>query len=135
MAQKVPAELQTTINRQVLDYLGGLSAHSDVVEALGAALEPLGDVQIFCPDIQQHRYVVASTKGILIALAVGMDTVGFRLDDRMKARALASGGAPYAECGSQWVAFTLFRSDWPKVDTVFWARKAYVAARELELER
>jgi len=132
MIQNVPAELQTTINRQVLDYLGGRSAHSDVVEALGAALEPLGDVQVFCPDIQQYRYVVASTKGIIIALAVGMDTVGFRLDDRMKTRALASGGAPYSECGDQWVSFTLFRSDWPKIDIEFWARKAYVAARELE---
>ncbi len=62
-----------------------------------------------------------------------MDTIGFRLDDRMKARALTSGGAPYQECGSQWVAFTLFRNDWPKVDIEFWARKAYVVVRELEL--
>jgi len=132
MTQHVPPELQTSINRQVLDHLGGSSAHSDVVEALGAALEPLGDVQIFCPDPQQYRYVIASTKGIIIALAIGMNTVGFRLDERMKARALSSGGLPYAECGSQWVSFTLFKSDWPRVDIEFWARKAYVAARELE---
>jgi len=132
MAQSVPTELQTDINRQVLDHLAGLSAHSDIVEALGAALEPLGDVQTFCPDIREYRYVVASTRGVIIALAGGMDTIGFRLDERMKARALTSGGAAYPECGPQWVAFTLFRSDWPKVDFEFWARKAYVAARELE---
>ena len=132
MAQNVPVELQTSINRQVLDHLEGLSAHSDVAGALSAALKPLGDVQIFCPDWQQYRYVVASTKGIIIALALGMNTTGFRLDERMKARALASGGVPYAECGKQWVSFTLFRDDWPKVDIEFWARKAYVAARELE---
>lgn len=132
MAQNVPAELQTSINQQVLDHLEDLSAHSDIAEALMGALEPLGDVQTFCPDCQQYRYVVAFTKGIVIALAVGMNTIGFRLDERMKARALASGGAPYAECGTQWVSFTLFRSDWPKVDIEFWARKAYVAARELE---
>jgi hypothetical protein len=132
MAQNVPAELQTSINQQVLDHLEGLSAHSDVREALDVALEPLGDVQLFCPDLQQYRYVVASTKGVIIALAVGMGTVGFRLDDRMKVRALASGGVPYPDCGKDWVSFTLFRSDWPKVDIEFWARKAYVAARELE---
>lgn len=132
MAQNVPAELQTICNRQVLDHLKGLSAHSEVAEALTGALKPLGDVQIFCPDWQQYRYVVASTKGIIIALAVGMSTTAFRLDERMKARALASGGVPYAECGSQWVSFTLFRDDWPKVDIEFWARKAYVAAREFE---
>jgi len=52
MTQNVPPELQTSINRQVLNHVEGLSAHSDIVEALGAALEPLGDVQIFCPDCQ-----------------------------------------------------------------------------------
>ena len=132
MAQNVPIELQTSINRQVLNHVEGLSAHSDIAEALSAALKPLGDVQIFCPDWQQYRYVVASTKGIIIALAAGMNTTGFRLDERMKARALASGGVPYPECGDQWVSFTLFRDDWPKIDIEFWARKAYVAARELE---
>jgi hypothetical protein len=132
MAQNVPVELQTGINRQVLDHVEGLSAHSDIAEALSAALKPLGDVQIFCPDWQQYRYVVASTNGIIIALAAGMNTTGFRLDERMKARALASGGVPYPECGDQWVSFTLFRDDWPKIDLEFWARKAYVAAREPE---
>ena len=132
MAQNVPVELQTSTNRQVLDHLEGLSAHSDVAEALTAALQPLGDVQIFCPDSQQYRYVVASTKGIIIALAVGMNTTGFRLDERMRSRALASGGVTFPECGPEWVSFTLFRDDWPRIDLEFWARKAYVAARELE---
>ena len=132
MAQSIPVELQTDINREVLDHIEGLSAHSDIADALSAAVKPLGDVQIFCPDCQEYRYVVASTKGVIIALAVGMNTIGFRLDERMKARALASGGVPYVECGKRWVSFTLFRDDWPKVDIEFWARKAYVAARELE---
>jgi hypothetical protein len=124
--------LDSGINRQVLDYLEGKSAHSDLAAALQAALKPLGDVQIFCPDWQQYRYVVASTKGVIMALAVGMNTVGFRLDERMKVRGLASGVVPYPECGDEWVSFTLFRDDWPKVDLEFWARKAYVAAREAE---
>lgn len=131
MPQDVPAELQTCINRQVLNHVEGLSAHSDVVEALEAALEPLGDVQVFCPDCQQYRYVVASTKGVIFALAVGMNTIAFRLDERIKSRALASGGLPYAECGPEWVSFMLFRDDWPGIDAEFWARKAFVAAREL----
>ena len=131
MTRNIPAELETSINRQVLSHIDGLSAHSDVADALNAALKPLGDVQMFCPDRQQYRYVVASTNGIIIALAVGMDTVGFRLDTRMKDRALASGGVPFPECGNQWVSFTLFRDDWPTIDVEFWARKAYVAAREL----
>jgi hypothetical protein len=77
--------------------------------------------------------VVASTRGIIIAIAFGMDTIAFRLDERMRTRALASGGAPYPECGKEWMSFTLFREDWPRIDVEFWARKAYVAARELHL--
>src|SRR3990172_2758008 len=114
MTRKIPAELDTSINRQVLNHVDGMSAHSDVADALEAALKPLGDVQIFCPDLRQYRYVVASTKGVIIALAIGMNTIGFRLDERMKARALASGGVLYPECGNEWVSFTLFRDDWPK---------------------
>ena len=132
MVQNVPTELQTSINRQVLNHIESLSAHSDIAEALMRALEPLGDVQIFCPDWQQYRYVVASTKGIIIALAFGMNAMAFRLDERMRARALASGGVPCTECGKEWVSFALFRDDWPKIDVEFWVRKAYVAARELQ---
>jgi hypothetical protein len=132
MSRNIPPELDTSINQQVLKCLDGLSAHSDVAEALIKALEPLGDVQIFCPDSQKYLYVLASTKGVIFAFAVGMNTTCFRLDERMTPRALASGAVLYPDCGVQWVTFALFRDDWPKVDLEFWARKAYVAAREIE---
>ena len=130
MKGQIPAELETSLNRSVLDHLDGRSAHSDVGTALLTAVKPLGDVQLFCPEWEACRYVVASTKGIIFALAQGMNTIGVRLDERMQARALASGAQPYPECGPEWVSFTLFRDDWPQVDLEFWARKAYVAARE-----
>jgi hypothetical protein len=133
MASNAPSELQTDINRRVLDHVKELSAHSDVAGALTAAFSSLGDVQIFSPDCRQYRYVIVATKRIVIAFAVGMNTVGFRLDERMKGRALASGAVPHPSCGDQWVSFALFRDDWPKVDLEFWARKSYVAARELEV--
>lgn len=132
MIPSIPTQLATSVNRQVLGYIECMSAHSDVADALAAALKPLGDVQLFCPDPQTYLYVAASTKGVIFAIALGMDTIGFRLDACMKTRALASGGVPYPECGNEWVSFTLFRDDWPKVDLEFWARKGYVAAREIE---
>ena len=132
MSRDIPSDLETARNRRVLRHIEGLSAHSDIVDALGTALRPLGDVQRFCPDPQAYRYEVASTRGVIFAVAVGMNTIGFRLDERMKSRALASGGAPFPECGPEWVAFTLFRADWPRIDLEFWARKAYVAVRERE---
>jgi hypothetical protein len=133
MTPNLPNELQNRVNRPVLIHLEGKSAHSDVADALRPALKPLGDVQLFCPDWQSYRYVAASTRSVIFAVALGMNTIGFRLDERMKARALASGAEPFPECGKEWVSFTLFRDDWPKVDLEFWARKAYVAARELEV--
>lgn len=132
MTGNVPAELENRINRRVLRHIEGMSAHSDISDALQTALKPLGDVQLFCPDWHRYRYVAASTRGVIFAFALGMDMIGFRLDGRMKTRALASGAMPCPECGPEWVSFTVFRDDWPKVDLEFWARKAYVAAREIK---
>src|SRR5712691_254052 len=126
MVQDIPRDLETLRNRPVLRHIKGLSAHSDVVDALATALKPLGDVQRFSPDPAAYRYEVASTRGVIFAVALGMNTTGFRLDKRMKSRALASGGATFPECGPEWVSFTLFRADWPRMDLDFWARKAYV---------
>jgi hypothetical protein len=124
MTQNIPPELETGINRQVLGHIESMSAHDDIADALNMALKLLGDVQVFCPDRHTYRYVMASTKSIVFAFAVGMNLIGVRLDERMKSRALASGAAPYPECGKEWVSFTLFRDDWPEVDLKFWVRKA-----------
>jgi hypothetical protein len=132
MTQPIPHPLATEVNRRVLAHVGSLSAHSDTADVLRGAVKPLGDVQLFCPDWHQYRYVVASTGGIIFGLAIGMDTVAFRLDERMKGRALLTGGVVYAECGAEWVAVMhhLPDSDWPAVDVRFWGLKAYVYARE-----
>jgi hypothetical protein len=130
MTEEIPIDLRTRINKQVLEYIADKSAHSDLSDAMMTALKPLGDVQLFCPDWAQYRYVVASTKGIIFAFAVGMRALAFRLDETMKARALATGASAHTQCGDDWVLFEVFRSDWPKVDLEFWGRNAYVAARE-----
>lgn len=126
----LPAGQANDINRAVRAHIEQKSAHSDIAGVLMAAVKPLGDVQLFCPDWQQCRYVTASTKGVIFGLALGMDTVAFRLDGRMHSRALATGGTACPECGREWVSFVPFRSDWPKVDFEFWALKAYVYGRE-----
>lgn len=119
-------------NKRVLGYLADKSAHSDIAEVLQKAVKPLGDAQLACPDWKNYRYVVASTGGVVFGVALGMDTVAFRLDERMRVRALATGGEAFPQCGPEWVAVvhSLPDSDWPAVDVGFWARKAYVHARE-----
>jgi hypothetical protein len=62
-----------------------------------------------------------------------MSTVAFRLDERMKRRALMTGAIACPECGDEWAAVVhdLPDADWPSVDVRFWARQAYVHARSL----
>ena len=131
--QEVPLALKNAANERVLTYLQDLSAHGDIAELLLTAVEPLGDVQTFCPDPSSYRYVLVSTNGIAFGFAAGMHTLAVRLDPRMKARALATGGIAWTECGEDWAAVMHRRpdDDWPKVDVAFWARKAYVHARTL----
>ncbi len=132
MKQEIPPELIATVNRPVLAYVAELSAHSDIADVLMNAVKPLGDVQLYCPDWNAYRYVIASTKGVVFGLAVGMDTVALRLDEKMKQRALTTGGLDYPSCGAEWVAVVHRRpdGDWPAVDVRFWARMAYLHARE-----
>lgn len=130
-AGRIPATLVNRANERVLAYLKDLSAHSDIVDVLLEAVHPLGDVELFCPDHAQYRYVLASTRGIVFGFAVGMSTVAFRLDERMTSRAIGTGGIVWPACGEEWVAVVheLPDSDWPAVDVRFWARQAYVHAR------
>ena len=131
MEQEIPGSLINRINAPVLAHLKALSAHSDIAGVLIAAVKRLGDVQIFCPDAAAYRYVVVSTQGIIFGFSVGMSTIAFRLDARMKARALITGATAYSECGNVWVCVTPHGDDdWPKVDVPFWVLKAYVYARE-----
>jgi len=133
MNQNIPDSLLNKINHLVLEHLKETSAHSDVGEELIKSVKPLGDVQVFCPDPQNYRYILASTKNIIFAFATGMNSIVFRLDNRLKPRALTTGATAYPECGDEWVSFILFRDDWPKFDLPFWALKAYVFARETNI--
>jgi hypothetical protein len=130
MDQNVPDNLRNRINKAVLSYIKDTSAHSDVAEVLSQSTAPLGGVQTFCPNASQYRYALVSTRQIIFGFACGMNSISFRLDPIIKARALTTGGNDLTAIGSEWVSFTLFRDDWPEVDVAFWARKAYVFARE-----
>ena len=130
MTEDVVAALRSSINERVLAHIEPKSAHSDIAETITEAVKPLGEVQVICPSWQQSRYVAVSTRGIIFGFAIGMETIAFRLDARMKGRALVTGGEAYPATGDDWVSFIPFRDDWPKVDLRFWALKAYVYARE-----
>ena len=133
MEHAIPADISDRRNKPVLDFIQGSAAHSDIAEALMQAVGPLGDVQMFYSDPSEYGYVVVSTKGIIFGFAIGMDTIAFRLNTPFDQRALATEGKTIPELGDEWVSFIPFRDDWPEVDLLFWARKAYVYARETRI--
>ena len=130
MEKRLPDTLRNPVNEDVLNYVQGKSAHSDIAEALINAVKKLGDVQHFCPDTAQYKYLVVSSQGVIFGIATGMQAVAFRLDSTFKERALRTGADDARDIGVNWVSFTLFRNDWPAIDLEFWALKAYVFARE-----
>ena len=133
MNQDLKALSNISINVEVLKYLGDSSAHSDIREALDCAVDPLGDVQTDCPNISEFKYVVVSTNNVIFGFAQGMNMIAFRLDAKFKSRAIETGGKGLSEAGPNWVFFNPYRDDWPAVDLAFWARKAYVIARETNI--
>jgi len=125
-----PAVHSGAVHDVVSGHLRDLSAHSDVAEALLEAVAPLGDVQSYCPDPSQYRYVAVATRGVVFGFAVGMGLIGFRLSPEFKSRALATGAADLSQAGPDWIGINVFRPDWPEPDLKFWALRAYVYARE-----
>ena len=125
----LPASLHNDKNHDILRFLQDKSAHSDVAEVLVEAAASLGDVQLYSSDPANFGYIVLTTQRVVFAAAYGMSQIGFRLDKTFKGRALETGGFDATEVGPDWVAFELFRTNYPAVDLLFWARKAYVIAR------
>ena len=132
--EQLPDELSAKKNHSVLEYISGLSAHSDVANALEIAIAPLGEAHTYCPDTDNYRYLIAYANDTVFSYAAGMRTVAFRLSPGFKQRAIETGGEAVNSIGNEWVAFKLFRSDWPEVDVRFWARKSYLFALGVDVD-
>jgi hypothetical protein len=130
--QPLPASVHNDKNYDVLMFLQGKSAHSDIADVLVEAAAPFGDVQLYSSDPANYGYIVLTTQSVVLAAAYGMSQIGFRLDETFKGRAMETGGLNAAEVGSDWVTFELFRTNYPAVDLQFWARKAYLIARGVD---
>jgi hypothetical protein len=72
MSEPVPSYFSHDVNRRVVAHVAPLSAHSDIADVLVTAVQPLGDVQIYCPNPRQYRYVTVSTKGVIFGVALGV---------------------------------------------------------------
>src|SRR5262245_2503566 len=99
MERPFPESLRNASNGDVLNYLNGKSAHSDIAEALTNAVKKLGDVQHFCPNPAEYRYLAVSTQGVIFGIATGMSLIAFRLDTTFKERALRTGADEAPDIG------------------------------------
>ena len=131
LPRKLPPALANDHNRRVLAKIAESSVPADLSDLLQSAVKPLGEVQLYCPDLPKYHYVVASTRHVIFGFAIARNTLAFRLDPRCRPQALASGGSAFPACGRDWVKFTPLRDDQPWTDFRFWALKAYAYAREL----
>ena len=127
--QPLPASVHNDKNHDIMMFLQAKSAHSDLADVLVEAVAPLGDVQLYSSEPANYGYIVLTTQDVVFAVAYGMSQIGLRLDETFKGRALETGGLNATEIGLDWVAFEMFRTNYPAVDLLFWARKAYLIAR------
>lgn len=111
-------------------FLQNHPAHPDLAGWMRSATRELGAAKVIERQTRDGLVLTASTDGAVFMIGIGMNSFGFLLDERMESRARISGGIALPEAGPGWVAFQVFRDDWPRPDLEFWARKAYSIARE-----
>ena len=118
-------------NADVCEYLAKNrpSCHSDVGSALLRSADKCGEWVAFSPSFRRNLYVALVTNRSVFALGLGQGSVLYRLPERLRATALATGATQAPDVGANWVRFELFRPDWPTPDLAFWTLSAYSAAR------
>jgi hypothetical protein len=106
----------------------GRDAHPDTVERLLQSCSGLGEYAVIRLAPVAYSAVAIATNDTCFAVAHGV-SVCIRLPEILAQRAVRCGAEPEPELGPEWVAFELFRSDWPDPDLPFWLLKAYAEAR------
>jgi len=117
-------------NEGVFAYLDGLSAHSDIVTPLLAALEPLAGVEVHCPDRERFGYVIAAVAGRVFAFAAGMQGVALRLPPADAAAARTRGGSAVQGLDPEWTLLPLFGDGGFAGQLDEYARRAFAHARK-----
>ena len=117
-------------NAELLAYLRreSPSAHSDIASVLTDAARALPDTRSWCPDPAAYAFVALATRDRRIfALARGMRSLVFALPAEAHATAIAQGGRPCPEIGSNWIEWSAF----PATDFALWCKRAHDYAARL----
>jgi hypothetical protein len=115
------------LNSQIEEFFKSKQAHDEVGAAFTDSLKKLGKYQLL-GNLQRFEAPYAVAFNVIFGGATDMCHVHYFLDPEHLQIALKS-GAEASPISKEWIRFTLFRSEWPKVDLQFWSLKAYDAAR------
>jgi hypothetical protein len=99
-------------NADVLEFIrrANPSAHSDVGSILFDLRKRISGAQAYCPSVSSFAYVVLHTaSNRIFAIAFGQRGLAFRVDAPGYEEAVATGGTPASEIGSDWVQIAPWR--------------------------
>ena len=118
-------------NKEVLSFLkkGSPSAHSDLVDEFRLAAQSAPGVHFYCPDTSKYAFFATHLADYrIVALALGMRKIVFRLPKSLASDAVQNGGVLFPEIGPEWVSFTLASNNEPESESRrklgHWFRKA-----------
>ena len=131
MSWLIKEKFKTIANREVLSFLMECSpsAHSDLVDEFRFAAQSAPGVHFYCPDTSKYAFFAAHlTDYTIVALALGMRKIVFRLPESLIFDAAQDGGVSFPEIGPEWVSFTLASSNESEIESRrklgHWFRKA-----------
>ena len=127
----IEGKFEIIANQEVLSFLKKCSpsAHSDLVDEFRLAAQSAPGVHFYCPNTSQYAFFAAHLADYtIVALALGMHKIVFRLPKALVSDAVQDGGFSFPEIGPEWVSFTLESKNEPEDESRrkldHWFRKA-----------
>ena len=137
MSWEIDTTFNTTANAAIMSFLceRSPSAHSDLASELRLASQDAPDSHLYCPDKANYAFfVVYRSDRTIVALALGMRQIVFRLPKLLIPNALQDGVIPFTDIGPEWVSFTLNSNNEPIVESRRrlgrWCRQALLSSNE-----
>ena len=126
----IPQNLLNEENREILAYIKGQSAHSDVCEPFLKSVQQFDDVEIYCPDWQNYRYVIVyNEQSIIFGFVIGMSSLYLRLPETHHQDLIDQNANKASNISSNWYTFPLFRSYECEEKLDYWVREAHKYAK------
>ena len=102
MNLEIPNSLNTPVNKVVLNYLKPLSCHGDNIRPLIEILENYPEVQSFCPNGAEYKYVFYYVNRVIFAFGAGMRNISIKVPEEQQDYAKSTGAVQIRDAGKDW---------------------------------